>query len=172
MSDIIEIYFSPSQTTKKVVGQVASNFSENVETYDLLTFSSEKEFSPSDIVIVGIPIFAGRIPKSGRERLSKLKGKSTKAIAIANYGNAHVTDALLELVDLLTENNFDVIAAATTVSHHSILTALHREGRTVKTWKKLMSLQKNALKKLKTAKALKVKFLETDPTQTTSNCRL
>ena len=120
MSDIIEIYFSPSQTTKKVVEQVASNFSENAETYDLLTFSSQKEFSPSDIVIVGMPIFAGRIPKSGRERLSKLKGNSTKAIAIANYGNAHVTDALLELVDLLTENNFDVIATATTISHHSI----------------------------------------------------
>ncbi|WP_407424850.1 ferredoxin [Methanobrevibacter sp.] len=120
MSKIIKIFFSPSQTTRKVVEQLASNFDGDGETYDLLNFNSEKEFEREDIAIVGMPVFAGRIPKSGRERLSKMKGENTKAIAIANYGNAHVTDALLELVTLLKENNFDVIAAATTVSHHSI----------------------------------------------------
>ena len=31
-----------------------------------------------------------------------------------------MTDALLEIVDLLSDNNFDVIAAASTISHHSI----------------------------------------------------
>lgn len=67
-----------------------------------------------------MPIFAGRLPKSARERLEKLKGNNTPAIAVVNYGNAHVTDALLELVDLLNENNFNVVAAASTVSHHSI----------------------------------------------------
>lgn len=86
----------------------------------MLNFDCEKDISSEDLAIVGMPIFAGRIPKTGRERLLKLKGNNTKAIAIANYGNAHVTDALLELVDLLKENGFDVIAAATTVSHHSI----------------------------------------------------
>lgn len=120
MSKIIKIYFSPSQTTKKVVEQLAGNFAGDSETYDLLNFDSKKELSKEDIAIVGMPVFAGRIPKSGRERLSKLKGDNTKAIAIANYGNAHVTDALLELVTLLRENNFDVIAAGTTISHHSI----------------------------------------------------
>ena len=120
MSKIIKIFFSPSQTTKQVVEQMAGNFDGESETYDLLNFDSKKEFSKDDIVIVGMPVFAGRIPKSGRERLAKLKGNATKAIAIANYGNAHVSDALLELVTLLKENSFDVIGAATTVSHHSI----------------------------------------------------
>ena len=120
MSNIIQIYFSPSSTTKKVVEQVASNFDGKKETYDLLNFNAEKEFASNDIAVVGMPVFAGRIPKSGRERLTKLKADNTKAIAVANYGNAHITDALLELVDLLTENGFDVIAAAATVSHHSI----------------------------------------------------
>lgn len=120
MSKTIKIFFSPSQTTKNVVEQLACNFDSASETYDLLNFDSAKEFEKEDIAIVGMPVFAGRIPKRGRERLSKLKGNSTKAIAIANYGNAHVTDALLELVTLLKENGFDVIAAATTISHHSI----------------------------------------------------
>ena len=116
----VKIYFSPSGTTKKVVEQIASNFAQDGETYDLLNFNSEKEFSSEDVAVVGMPIFAGRIPKTARGRLAKLKGDNTPAIAVVNYGNAHVTDALLELVDLLKENNFNVIAAASTVSHHSI----------------------------------------------------
>lgn len=117
---MMKIFFSPSQTTKKVVEQIAGAFDMEDETYDLLNFDSEKEFSSSDIAIIGMPVFAGRIPKTGRDRLAKLKGDNTKAVAVVNYGNAHVTDALLELVDLLKENNFNVIAAASTVSHHSI----------------------------------------------------
>lgn len=120
MSNVTKIYFSPSGTTKKVVEQIASNIGQDGETYDLLNFNSDKEFSSDDIVIVGMPVFAGRIPKSGRARLAKLKGDNTPAIAVVNYGNAHVTDSLLELVDLLKENNFNVTAAASTVSHHSI----------------------------------------------------
>lgn len=120
MSKVLKIYFSPSATTRKVVNHAAGKISDEYETYDLLNFSGEKKFSGDDVAVVGMPVFAGRIPKIGRERLSKLKGDNTKAIAIANYGNAHVTDALLELTDLLGENGFDVIAAATTVSHHSI----------------------------------------------------
>lgn len=120
MSNVIKIFFSPSGTTKKVVNHVASKLDGEKQTYDLLNFNDDKIFSGDDVVVVGMPVFAGRIPKTGRSRLAKLKGENTKAIAIANYGNAHVTDALLELVDLLKENNFDVVGAATTVSHHSI----------------------------------------------------
>ena len=120
MSNVTKIYFSPSGTTKQVVEQIASNIGPDGEAYDLLNFNSDKEFSSEDIAIVGMPIFAGRIPKTARSRLEKLKGDNTPAIAVVNYGNAHVTDALLELVDLLKENNFNVIAAASTVSHHSI----------------------------------------------------
>lgn len=120
MSNVTKIYFSPSGTTKKVVDQIAGNFAPKKETLDLLNFNSSKNFSGDDVVIVGMPVFAGRIPKSARERLEKLKGDNTKAIAVANYGNAHVTDALLELADVLGENGFDVIGAASTVSHHSI----------------------------------------------------
>ena len=120
MSKITTIFFSPSETTKKVVSQIANNFEDEHVVCDLLYFNDEKEFASDDIVIVGMPIFAGRIPKTARARLSKLTGDNTKAIAVVNYGNAHVTDALIELVDLLKENGFDVVSAASTISHHSI----------------------------------------------------
>ncbi len=117
---VIEIFFSPSGTTKKVAETISGNFGKEKETYDLLNFESSKELSGDDVAIVAMPIFAGRLPKAARDRFSKIKGNGAKAIAVANYGNAHVTDALLELVDLLNETGFDVIAAASTVSHHSI----------------------------------------------------
>lgn len=120
MANIEKIFFSPSATTKKVVEEIANNFGHKKESFDLLNFNSEKEFTSDDIAVVGMPVFAGRIPKTARERLEKIKGDNTPAIAVVNYGNAHVTDALLELVDLLKENNFNVVAAASTVSHHSI----------------------------------------------------
>ena len=120
MSKVTSIFFSPSGTTKKVISKIAGNFKQEKESCDLLHFNDNKSFDEKDIAIVGMPVFAGRIPKTARERLSKLTGNNTKTIAVVNYGNAHVTDALLELVELLKENNFDVIAAASTISHHSI----------------------------------------------------
>ena len=117
---IINIFFSPSGTTKKVAEIMSGNFSQEKENCDLLHFQSEKELSNDDIAVVVMPVFAGRLPKTACERLSKIKGNDAKAIAVVNYGNAHVSDALLELVDILTENDFNVIAAASTVSHHSI----------------------------------------------------
>ena len=113
---VVEIFFSPSGTSKKVADRIASNFSQEKETCNLLIFDSEKELESSDVAVVVMPVFAGRIPKTARKRLLKIKGNNAKA----NYGNAHITDSLLELVDILGENDFDVIAAASTVSHHSI----------------------------------------------------
>lgn len=154
MTKIIKIYFSPSETTKKVAEQIAGNFSKDCETYDLLNFDDNKEFSSDDIAIVAMPIFAGRLPKSGRERLSKLKGNNTKAIAVTNYGNAHVSDALLELVDLLKENSFDVIAAATTVSHHSIFDGVAVGRPDASDIEKINEFSKRCMEKIESGESL------------------
>ena len=95
MSKVIAVFFSPSETTKKVVSQIANNFDDESVVCDLLYFNDEKNFESDDIVVVGMPVFAGRIPKTARDRLSKLTGDNTKAIAVVNYGNAHVSDALI-----------------------------------------------------------------------------
>jgi len=137
-----------------VVDQIAGNFSSEKETYDLLNFNSAKEFASDDVVIVGMPVFAGRIPKSGRERLSKLKGDNTKAIAVVNYGNAHVTDSLLELVDLLKENNFNVIAAASTISHHSIFSGVAVGRPDESDIEKINEFSKKCMEKIESGESL------------------
>lgn len=116
---VSKIYFSPSGTTKRIVDEVARNFNLDNENYDLLSFDDEKSFD-NELVIVGVPVFDGRIPEMAKNRLLQMKANGTKVIAIINYGNLGYGDALLELVDLLKENNFDVVGAAATVSRHSL----------------------------------------------------
>ena len=155
---IVEIFFSPSGTCKKVAEEVSKNFKQKKESYDLLTFKSSKTLSSDDIAIVVMPIFAGRLPKTARERLSEIKGKNTKTIAIVNYGNAHVTDALLELVELLDENSFNVIAAASTVSHHSIFDGVAVGRPDSEDIAKIDEFSQKCIAKIETGESLKSKI--------------
>ena len=152
---IVEIFFSPSGTSQKVAERMANNFSQEKEICNLLIFKSEKELKSDDIAVVVMPVFAGRIPKTARERLSKIKGNDTPAIAVVNYGNAHVTDSLLELVDLLKENSFNVIAAASTVSHHSIFGGVAVGRPDDGDLEKIDEFAKNCIEKLESNEPLK-----------------
>lgn len=116
---VSKVFFSPSGTTEKIVSEVAKNFNMNMENYDLLSFDDEKEFK-DELVIVGIPVFNGRIPKTACRRLQRMKGNDTKCIVILNYGNMCYGDALLELTSILKENNFNIVAVATTISQNSL----------------------------------------------------
>ncbi|MEE1336862.1 ferredoxin [Methanobrevibacter sp.] len=152
---IVEIFFSPSGTSQKVAERMANNFSQEKEICNLLILKSEKELKSDDIAVVVMPVFAGRIPKTARERLSKIKGNDTPAIAVVNYGNAHVTDSLLELVDLLKENSFNVIAAASTVSHHSIFDGVAVGRPDDGDLEKIDEFAKNCIEKLESNEPLK-----------------
>lgn len=152
---IVEIFFSPSRTTQKVADQIAGNFSQEKEICNLLIFKSTKELASDDVAVVVMPVFAGRIPKAARERLSKIKGNNTPAIAVVNYGNAHVTDSLLELVDLLRENSFNVVAAASTVSHHSIFDGVAVGRPDQSDLEKIDEFSQKCIEKIETNESLK-----------------
>ena len=122
---IAKIYFSPSSTTRKIVDEIANKFEGTQEEYDLLNAASgntPKEFDDDTLVIVGMPIFAGRLPKTASKKLMNFKGENIPAIAIVNYGNVNIGDALLELNDILKENGFNIAGTGATVSQHSIVT--------------------------------------------------
>ena len=109
---IAKIYFSPSSTTRKIVDEIANKFEGTQEEYDLLNVAggnSPKEFDDDTLVIVGMPIFAGRLPKTASAKLMNFKGENIPAIAVVNYGNINIGDALLELNDILKENGFTIV---------------------------------------------------------------
>lgn len=119
---ITEVFFSPNGTTQQVVQTIGRNFSFEVESCDLLRtpLQEDKRIPKDGLTIVGMPVYAGRIPGLCREWLEHLKGEGGPAVAVAVYGNRDYDDALLELTDFLEENGFTVIGAGAFIAQHSI----------------------------------------------------
>jgi ferredoxin len=119
---ITTVYFSATYTTHRIVGHLAKRLSEDVTECDITNQKPKGEILiPNDeVLIVGIPVYAGRVPAMALERIRQFKGEGTPAIAVAVYGNRDYDDALLELSDLLSENGFQVISAGAFIAQHSI----------------------------------------------------
>ncbi len=121
-NNVYQIYFSPGGMTKKITEQCASVISGNIKTIDLLKDmpKTKQHFEPDDIVVIGMPVFSGRLPSVAPGLLSLLKGDNTPAIIIADYGNREYEDALLELYDHMQANGFIVIGGGAFIARHSI----------------------------------------------------
>lgn len=119
---ITTVYFSATYTTKKVVEHIANQLSKEVSVYDITNSIPNDEITiPKDeLLIVGIPVYAGRVPEMAVDRIRRFKGEGTRAVAVAVYGNRDYDDALLELSDILSSNGFQVISAGAFIAQHSI----------------------------------------------------
>lgn len=78
------------------------------------------EFSADDVVVVGVPVYGGRLPAVVADSLSRLDGNGAAAIALVVYGNRDYDDALLELTDYLSAKNFHIVGAGAFIGQHSI----------------------------------------------------
>lgn len=116
------VYFSATNTTKTVLEAIASGVNcSKIKEYDItLGNSNVVKFNANELVIFGFPVFAGRIPQISLEALSQFKGNRTPAIVVCVYGNREYDDALLELRDIVSLNQFHVISAGTFIGQHSI----------------------------------------------------
>lgn len=137
---ISEIYFSPSHTTQKIVEKIAGNFEGNHEIYDLLMYENRdeiREFGDLDIVIVGVPVFAGRVPEIARKKLENFRGEGVPAVVFVNKGNANLGDALIELTDILKSNGFNIVGAGEFISQHSIFSKVAAGRPDENDWEKI-----------------------------------
>ena len=119
---ITTVYFSATYTTRKVVEYIANRLGDEINVYDITNDASTDEvmISKDELLIVGIPVYAGRVPTMAVERIQRFKGEGTRAVALAVYGNRDYDDALLELSDILSSNGFQVISAGAFIAQHSI----------------------------------------------------
>ncbi len=117
------LYFSPTQTTKKVIEGIASGIqAQTVDHVDLTAperNSSDFKSTKEDLVVIGAPVYGGRIPLDAVSRLKQLKGNNSPAILVVVYGNRAFEDALLELKNLAVEIGFQPIAAGAFIGEHS-----------------------------------------------------
>lgn len=123
---ITSIYFSATYTTKRVVEAVAKNLSNELKAYDITNDVATEivEIPADELVLVGVPVYAGRVPAMAAERLRRFKGDNTPVVVVAVYGNRHYDDAVLELHDIMTEQGFRTVSAGAFIAQHSIFPKL------------------------------------------------
>lgn len=120
------ISFSPTNSTKKVLETIASGISsQTAELIDLTIPSSlpkETRKISADLVLIGVPVYSGRVPITAVNRLQKLTANNIPAVLVAVYGNRHYDDALLELNDVAIKCGFKPISAGAFIAEHSFAT--------------------------------------------------
>ena len=119
---VTTLYFSATYTTKRVVEAVAAGLSNEVVSYDITNdAATDAVIIPrEELLVVGVPVYAGRVPAMAVERLRRFKGDNAPAVVVAVYGNRHYDDAVLELHDMMTECGFRTVAAGAFIAQHSI----------------------------------------------------
>ena len=114
------VYFTGTGTTKKVVCRIAGSLAEALgcpcENFDFsLPQAREQQlsFGPDDLVVLGVPVYAGRVPNLLLPYVRDcIHGSSTPAVSVVLYGNRNFDDGLMELRNLTRDNGFHPVTAA------------------------------------------------------------
>ena len=120
------VYFSPAGSTKTVVettvDELARLFKAECRYISLNTLSDraqEYQFAPDELVVFGCPVYAGRLPNKISPDFARcLHGEGTPAVALVTYGGRAYDNALAEMCELLTKNNFKPAAGGAFLCRH------------------------------------------------------
>jgi NAD-dependent dihydropyrimidine dehydrogenase PreA subunit len=119
------VVFSPTGTTQATIQAIGTGTGRAVgQTLDLTvaTPTESVSFAADDLVVVGMPVYGGRLPSLAVERFKAIKASGTPVVPIVVYGNRAYGDALLELCDLCTEQGFTPVGAGTFLGQHTFST--------------------------------------------------
>lgn len=120
------IYFSATGTTQKVLESIAQGLAAESIVHNNMTLpgSTKQATQPStdELVILGAPVYGGRLPIDAVKRFQQLKADNTPAILVVVYGNREFEDALLELKNLAMGLGFHPLAGGAFIGEHSFAT--------------------------------------------------
>ena len=117
------VFFSPTETTAKIVNKIAQGITPDIVTGINLTppgaRSQDVVRMNDELTIIGTPVYAGRVPPEAVRRLRRIKGNNTPAAVVVVFGNREYEDALLELKDIAAELGFRPISGGAFIGEHS-----------------------------------------------------
>lgn len=117
--NIHQLTFSPTGGTRRVSKSICKAFDVESNITELCTKKENLKY-PSinfdDLVVISMPVYAGRVPALAVERLKGVKANGAKCVIVAVYGNRAYEDALLEMQDVATEIGFQAMAATAAIT--------------------------------------------------------
>lgn len=120
---IHQITFSPTGGTRRASEFLCKGFNAKSTITELCTQEENLNYpniKADDLVVISMPVYAGRVPALAVERLKNVISNGAKCVIIAVYGNRAYEDALVEMQDAATEIGFQVIAAIAAIAEHSV----------------------------------------------------
>lgn len=127
LNKVWALCYSATGTTDKVVAAIAEELSaklglplERVSFTKPVDREKEYNFTETDLVVVGTPTYAGRMPnKIVPDFREKLRGNGALTAAVVLFGNRSYDNSLAELCAVLAEDGFHTVAAGAFVGCHA-----------------------------------------------------
>ena len=126
MDQVRAMYFSPTGTTETVVRLIASRIASEAGVplvFSDFTLPAGRMAAPligsGELVVFGVPVYAGRVPNVLLKYLATVKGNGALAVPVVLYGNRNFDDGLIELKTILETNGFRPLSAAAFIGEHS-----------------------------------------------------
>ncbi len=117
------VCFSPTGTTKSVIRGIAAgidlNIAEFIDITDPETRKRPLVVSEKELLVIGVPVYMGRVPALVTEWLTLLQAQNTPTVCVVVYGNRAYDNALLELKDIVIKQGGVPIAAGAFIGEHS-----------------------------------------------------
>jgi ferredoxin len=122
------VYFSPTDTTKEILHEIIKEINLPIdEEFDLTNYENmnfKHSFENSDLVLLGFPVYSGRVPRTAINRFKNITGNKSKMIIVLTYGSRNYDDALMEIYEMLKLSNFVIIGMGTFVTQHSVVKSI------------------------------------------------
>lgn len=124
---VIAVFFSPTGNTAKIIKTIAQKLASKLavpSAEDDFTLPKQheavREFGAHDLVVFGVPTYAGRVPNKVLPFVQNLFcGNGARAAAVVTFGNRSFDNSLRELGSELLKNGFSVLGAAAVVCEHA-----------------------------------------------------
>lgn len=117
------VYFSPTNTTQKAVQAIAQGcglpLKQEINATQPAVREQSYSFAEDELLVIGMPVYGGRIPACCFDFVKGLKGNKTPTVLVAMYGNRDYDHALIELHALMNPNGFETMACGMFIGTHS-----------------------------------------------------
>ena len=136
IKNVYAVYFSPAGSTGAVTEHIAGIIAEKCNvSYEVIDFTLPRtreatySFGKNDLVIFGMPTYAGRVPNKALPFVQTLfEGNGALAVSLVTFGNRSFDSSLTELTQEMSAKGFRVLAAGAWVCRH-VFSKQIAEGR-------------------------------------------